>query len=240
MGHTNEENGHKRNFFVYFLHVPVIIFHTEPFLEIFPVIMLEQVLGIEMSSLARDDLNPCHHMFKHFLVDFLCQCIIGITFPLNVEKVNNELDGAALEKDGKHDHCEGGGDEHLCRGNMALADHCHQGKSNCPSQSSIGHDELLLETNRLDIPPQYVDEEAETIDGDKSDQKTEEQSPTHKLCVPDMFLEESHSKVEEDDAVTDRTEHLDEVVDSGERLCGDVLESIVSLSDATTNQTEDP
>ena len=123
----------KRNFFIYFLHVPVIIFHTEPFLEIFPVIMLEQVLGIEMASLARDDLNPTHHMFKHFLVDFLCQSNIGITFPLNVEEVDNELDCAALKKDSEHDHGKRGGDEHLCRRNMALTDHCHQGKSNSPS-----------------------------------------------------------------------------------------------------------
>ena len=123
---------------------------------------------------------------------------------------------------------------------MALAYHSYQWKPYCSSQASIGHNELFFETDRLYILPQHVDQEAKAIDGDKPDNQTEQQSPADKASVPNMLLKESHSKVEEDDAVTGGTEHLDEVIDSGQGLWGDILESIMGLNDTTTYQADDP
>ena len=54
-----------------------------------------------------------------------------------------------------------------------------------------------------------------------------------------MFFKECHTQVEEYDAVTDRAEHLDEIVDCGERLLGDVFECVVSLDNTTADQADD-
>ena len=82
--------------------------------------------------------------------------------------------------------------------------------------------------------PGKVDETTEDKDCEEPDHQTEEQGPADEAGVPHMVFKESHSKVEEDDAVTGGTEHLDEVIDSGQGLCGDILESIMSLNDTTT------
>jgi hypothetical protein len=54
-----------------------------------------------------------------------------------------------------------------------------------------------------------------------------------------VALEEGHAKVEEDDAVTSGAEHLDEVVDGGQRLAGDVLEGVVGLDEAAAYEGDD-
>ena len=64
--------------------------------------------------------------------------------------------------------------------------------------------------------PGQVNETTEDKDCEEPDHQTEDQGPADKAGVPHMLLKESHSKVEEDDAVTDGAEHLDEVVDSGQ------------------------
>merc|ERR1719312_799632 len=113
-------------------------------------------------------------MLKHFLVYLFRKSDVVICFTVDVEEVDNELDGASLEENCEHDDGKCCCDEHLGIRHVGLADHCHQGKPDCSSQSSIGHDKLLFQAYWLDIPSQQVDKETEAIDGDESDNEAEE------------------------------------------------------------------
>ena len=68
----------------------------------------------------------------------------------------------------------------------------------------------------MDVLPQEIDKEGQAVDGDEPDDGDDEECPADEACVPDVFLEKCHPEVEEDDAVADTAEHLDEVVDRGQ------------------------
>ena len=55
-----------------------------------------------------------------------------------------------------------------------------------------------------------------------------------------MLLKESHPKIQENNAVTDAAQHLDEVLDSCQGLRWDVLEGVVGLDDPAADQADDP
>ena len=218
----------------------VVLSDTEYSLQIFLVNLFEPALGVVLPVLPTHDLYPGHHVLEQLPVDLLGQIdVLSLALLVYVETVDEELDGAALNEDGEHDDGKGGGEEHLGGGDVVLVDHGDQGEANSAPQSPVRHDELLLQTDRVNVFPQKIHDKGETVDGDEPDDGDDEESPADEARVPDVFLEKCHPQVEEDDAVADAAEHLDEVVDGGERLRGDVLKSVVSLDNAAAYQTDD-
>ena len=99
---------------------------------------------------------------------------------------------------------------------------------------------LLLEADGFDVLPQAVDQESQEKGPNEPSYKTDEKGPADEPHVKDQLAVHGHPEVEEDDAVAGRAEDLDGVPDGVQRARGDVLEGVVSLDEATANQTEDP
>ena len=92
----------------------------------------------------------------------------------------------------------------------------------------------------MNVLPKQVDKESKTVNGEKSDTSYDHNSREDKASVPNMLLKESHSKIQEYDAVTDAAQHLDEVLHCGQGLGRDVLEGVVSLNYPASDQADDP
>ena len=59
--------------------------------------------------------------------------------------------------------------------------------------------------------------------------------------MPNVVMrQDGYTKIEEDHAVTDRAEHLDEVFNSRTRVVGDILERVMSLNETTADETDNP
>ena len=91
----------------------------------------------------------------------------------------------------------------------------------------------------MDILPELVDDEGKEVDSKEPDHGDDHDGGEDEGSVPLMVIEECHAEVEEDDAVADAGHHLDEVLDGGEGLRGDVPEGVVRLDDAAADEAED-
>ena len=112
----------------------------------------------------------------------------------------------------------------------------------CPDckLACIGNDKLFLDSDRsLDAAANLIDDKAEEVDDDEADPEAEDESPAGEAGVPDVVAEESNAEVEEDHAVADGAEHLDEVLDGGAGVGRDVLEGVVGLDQAAADQADD-
>ena len=82
----------------------VVLLHTKYLLEILLVNRLEPTLSVILSVLPTHDLYPGHHVLEQLPVDLLGQIdVLALALLVDVETVNEELDGAALEEHGEHD-----------------------------------------------------------------------------------------------------------------------------------------
>ena len=92
------------NFFIDLLHGVLIILHAEDLLQIFLVNLLEPALSVVLPVLPTHDLYPGHHVLEQLPVDLLGQVdVLALALLVDVETVDEELDGAALEEHGEHD-----------------------------------------------------------------------------------------------------------------------------------------
>lgn len=75
---------------------------------------------------------------------------------------------------------------------------------------------------------------------DEARHEAQEQDPQNKGPVPFVHVvNEHHAQEQEDDGVTRRAEHLNEVFDRCVRLSGHVGEGVMSLNEAASNHTAD-
>ena len=64
---------------------------------------------------------------------------------LDVQQIDERLDGAALHEDGEQDDDESGRDEHLSRPDLVGVEHFDQREADGAAKSAVRHDELLLQ-----------------------------------------------------------------------------------------------
>ena len=129
---------------------------------------------------AANDFNPSHHVLEHFPVDLLSQADVFVALPVDVQQVDEQLDGSALQEDSEHDHRQGGGEEHLGCWHVGRVHHRHQGETHRAPQPAVCHDELLFKADWVNVLPQKVNYQCQGVNGEESDCDYKEKGPADK------------------------------------------------------------
>merc|ERR550534_1440480 len=110
--------------------------------------LVEPILHFLTPDHSADSLHDVGHQLRlHVVADPLLLFLLK----LDVEQLDKELDGGALQEDGEEDHGKAGGDEELAIPELNVENN-DQGESDSPSETSVSHDELGLEVNFVSSP----------------------------------------------------------------------------------------
>ena len=178
-------------------------------------------LGLVFPAHSDDSLG---HLLHHLHLDILRHPGHVLLLELDVEGLDQELDGAALEEHGEEDHDEGGGEEELPVPGLLPDDH-GQGEAHRAPQTAIGHDELLLIRDLLH--PTKIDQEGKQKSTREPEHQAEEDCGDNEACVKVMLLfDQNQSEEQEDDAVRGRGQRLGGALDGRVGRGGDILQGV--------------